>query len=80
MGNVPYCFNCEQKKQIIKDSEIIIDDSNEFANIKYKEIKASQDFILNKKLDLDTNKNTFSPKIDFVNPLPNIVILKPRRI
>ena len=80
MGNVPFCFNCEQKKQIIKDSEIIIDDSNEFANIKYKEIKASQDFILNKKLDLDTNKNTLSPQIDFINPLPNIVILKPRRI
>ena len=80
MGNVPYCFNCEQKKQIIKDSEIIIDDSNEFSNIKYREIKTSQDFILNKKLDLDTNKNSLSPQIDFINPLPNIVILKPRRI
>ena len=80
MGSVPYCFSVEQKKQIIKDSEVVIDDSNEFSNIKYKEIKTSQDFILNKKLDLETNKNSLSPQIDFINPLPNIVIVKPRRI
>ena len=81
MGNVPYCFNCEQEKQLIKGSEVIIDDdSNEFSNLKYKEIKSNQDFILNRKLELDTNKNTLSPQIDFINPLPNIVILKPRRI
>ena len=80
MGNVPYCFDYEQRRQILKNSEVIIDDSNEFSNLKDKEIKPSQDFILNKKLDLDTNKNTSSPQIDFINPLPNIVILKPRRI
>ena len=75
MGSTPFC--CVQKRnQLIIDSEIIFQDIEDYLKSFNKLKIGSQNPILNKKSELDNYKNTLSIKNDFINPLPDIVVIR----
>ena len=78
MGGTPFCFCFEKRRSITINSELIIKkyDSSNLINIKGIEY-----FVSNNKLDSEIiNKTTLSKQVQFINPLPNIVILKHKNI
>ena len=84
MGHSFCCIYFEQKEKFAIKSEIKFKNKEINTNLDNKEIKYIQNSNTNKKKEYDNNKSTdFSPKNDkindFVNPLPEIVIIKPRK-
>ena len=84
MGHSFCCIYFEQKEKFAIKSEIKFKNKEINTNLDNKEIKYIQNSNTNKKKEYDNNKSTdFSPKNDkindFVNPLPDIVIIKPRK-
>ena len=84
MGHSFCCIYFEQKEKFAIKSEIKFKNKEINKNLNIKEIKYIQNSNTNKKKEYDNNKSTdFSPKNDkindFVNPLPDIVIIKPRK-
>ena len=84
MGHSFCCIHFEQKEKLVIKSEIKFKNKEINKNLNIKEIKYIQNSNTNKKIEYDNNKSTdFSPKNDkindFVNPLPEIVIIKPRK-
>ena len=82
MGHSFCCSSFEQKEKLIIKSEKIFKDNDIITKLVNKEIKYIQNSNTSKKKEYDNNKSTaFSPKneIDFVNPLPEIVNIKPRK-
>ena len=84
MGHSFCCIYFEQKDKFAIKSEIKFKNKEINTNLDNKEIKYIQNSNTNKKKEYDNNKSTdFSPKNDkindFVNPLPDIVIIKPRK-
>ena len=84
MGHSFCCIYFEQKEKFAIKSEIKFKNKEINTNLDNKEIKYIQNSDTNKKKEYDNNKSTdFSPKNDkindFVNPLPDIVIIKPRK-
>ena len=84
MGNSFCSDNFSRKKQIVMHKELIYETLEEKANQIVKEKEIKNDLISNRNLkhDLSLQKsiNTCTPKsIDenyFINPLPDIVVLK----
>ena len=84
MGNSFCCANNDRKPQIIIESELIYETFEEKVNkiVKEKEIKNNiisnrnlkQDFSFQKSINTSTPKNV--DEKDFINPLPEIVIIK----
>ena len=80
MGSSPLCF-CEQRRnQLIIDSEIIFQNFEDYLESINKGKRESINSILNKKSEIDNFKNTLSIKNDFINPLPDIVIIKHKNL
>ena len=84
MGNSFCCISFEQKEKLIIKSEIKFNNKEIITKLNNKEIKYVQNSNTNKNKENDNNKSTtFSPKNDkifgFINPLPDIVIIKPKK-
>ena len=78
MGSIPYCCCAEKRKNVIKNSELIIKKYESCNLLKQERLDYSDS---NKKLDNEIiNKSTLSRQMTFINPLPNIVILKHKKI
>ena len=73
MGNMPYCSCIEKRKSISINSDIII---KKYYNSNLTRKEKLGKYESNKILDSEIDKNTFSPQHYFINPLPNIVIIK----
>ena len=85
MGHSFCCITFEQKEKLVIKSEIKFKNKEFITNLDNKEIKYIQNSNTIKKKEFDNNKSTaFSPKNDkindFVNPLPEIVVIKPKKI
>ena len=84
MGHSFCCISFEQKENLIIKSEIKFKDKEIIKKLDNKEIKYIQNSNTNKKNEYDNNKISISSpqndkKMDFVNPLPEIVNIKPRK-
>ena len=77
MGNMPNCTYFSKTKQIISKSEVIIKDFENIINLSKKEIKDKSNYNIDKK---DENENTLSSQNYFINPLPEIVIVKFKKL
>ena len=85
MGHSFCCIPLEQKENLIIKSEIKFKDKEIITKLDNKEIKYIQNSNTNKKNEDDNNKSTISSpqnnkKMNFVNPLPEIVNIKPRKV
>ena len=77
MGSIPYCICIEKRSNKLLESDIIIkkyEHYTNYDNLSNEERKVHN--YINKKLGYEPSKSSFARKNDFVNPLPNIVILK----
>ena len=82
MGHSFCCISFEQKEKLIIKSQLIFKDNDIITELGNKKIKYIQNSNTSEKKEYSNNKSTaFSPKneIDFVNPLPEIVNIKPRK-
>ena len=80
MGSSPLCF-CEQRRnQLIIDSEIIFQDIEDYLKHINKSKGDSLSSILNRKSEIENYKNTLLIKTGFINPLPDIVIIKHKNL
>ena len=78
MGSIPNCCCAEKRKNVIKNSELII---KKYESCNLLKLESLDNSYSNKKLDNEIiNKSTLSPQVPFINPLPNIVILKHKKI
>ena len=78
MGNIPFCICIEKRKnKLLIESDIIIKKFENYSNLSNEERKGHNYII--KKFDYELNKGSLTPQNDFVNPLPNIVILKHKK-
>ena len=78
MGSIPNCCCVEKRKDVIKNSELII---KKYESCNLIRLERTNNSDTNKKLDNEIiNKSTLSPQVPFINPLPNIVILKHKKI
>ena len=78
MGSIPNCCCVEKRKDVIKNSELII---KKYESCNLIRLERANNSDTNKKLDNEIiNKSTLSPQVPFINPLPNIVILKHKKI
>ena len=81
MGSIPYCVCIKKRKNKLLESEIIIkkyDNYTNDVNLSNEERK-HHNYII-KNLDYDLNKSSLTPQNEFGNPLPNIVILKHKKL
>ena len=83
MGNSFCCNNFDRKQQMVIQSDLIYETFEEKVNHPVKVKDAKNDIILNRnhKHDYSFQKtNTCTPQSidesDFINPLPDIVIIK----
>ncbi len=79
MGNMPLCFCIGKRKNLSINSDFIIkkyDNSTSKLIDKEKQDKNES----NKKNDNEVNRSTLSPQTKFNNPLPNIVIIKHKKL
>ena len=84
MGNSFCCVNNDRKQQIVIESDLIYETFEEKVNKIVKEKKIKNNIISNRNLKQDfsfqKSINTSTPKnvdeSDFINPLPEIVIIK----
>ncbi len=70
MGNIPHCVCIEKRNQILLKSELDIN------NIEYMK-ERNQKF---EKIESQNNETTLSPQYKFINPLPEIVIIKHKKL
>ena len=80
MGSIPLCFCVQRKKQLIINSEVIFQDFENYNESNIKGKRESLNSLLNRKSEIDNYKNTLSIKKDFINPLPDIVIIKHKNL
>ena len=76
MGNIPYCVCNEKRKQISIKSEF---DLNKLENILDSGINVKEEDnqqFESGKMECENNKSTLSPQNKFINPLPEMVIIK----
>ncbi len=84
MGNSFCCYNFDRKQQIIMQSDLIYETFVENEKKINKEKEINNDIISNRNLkhDFSFQKtiNTIAPQSveesDFINPLPEIVVIK----
>ncbi len=77
MGCIPYSNCLPKKKQAIIKSEIFIPKIERNSNIFNEELNKISYSNIKEKIDFDLNKSTLSPEYNnFINPLPDIVIIK----
>ena len=77
MGCIPYCNCYSKKKQVIIKSEIFIPKMESNSNIYNKELNKISYSNVKEKIDSDLSKSTLSPEYNnFINPLPDIVVIK----
>lgn len=76
MGSTPSCLCFQKKNQLIIDSEIIFQNFEDYMENINKEKRDSRNSIINKKSEIDNYKNTLSIRNDFINPLPEIVVIR----
>ena len=77
MGSIPYCICIEKRSNKLLESDIIIkkyENYTNYDNLSNEERKVHN--YINKKFGYEPSKSSLARKNDFVNPLPNIVILK----
>ena len=84
MGHSFCCISFEQKENLIIKSEIKFKDKKIITKLDNKELEYIVNSNTNKKNEYENNKSTtFSPqndkKFEFVNPLPEIVNIKPKK-
>ncbi len=81
MGRIPY-FNCcnGQNKQIIKKTELVVQGFEKYSNINRKETNNNKYLYVNEKAGIDMSTKTLSPENHFINPLPEIVSIKYKKI
>ena len=83
MGNSFCCNNFDRRQQVVLQSDLIYESLEEKENyiIREKDINSNSNHKSN--LSLQKNTNIFSPKSsdenDFINPLPEIVVIKFKR-
>ena len=82
MGSTPFCFCSENKNCINAISDVIIKQNDNDLNLNYKERTEKENYNINKISDYDNNRSnsTFSPPGKFINPLPDIVVLKYKKL
>ena len=80
MGSIPTCFCGQKRNQLIIDSEIIYQNFEDYIEHSNKGKRDSQNSILNRKSETDNYKNTLSIRNDFINPLPEIVVIKRKNL
>ena len=80
MGNIPTCLCGQKRNQLIIDSEIIFQDFEDYIEHCNKGKRDSQNSILNRKSETDNYKNTLSIRNNFINPLPEIVVIKRKNL
>ena len=80
MGSIPTCLYGQKRNQLIIDSEIIFQDFEDYIEHCNKGKRDSQNSILNRKSETDNYKNTLSIRNDFINPLPEFVIIKRKNL
>ena len=80
MGSNPYCFCVQKKNQLIIDSEIIFQNFEDYLEHSNKDKRESQNSIINRKTEIENSKNTLSIRNDFINPLPEIVVIRRKNL
>ena len=81
MGNMPH-FNCcnGKNKQIIIQSDLEIQGFENHSNINSKETNNNRYLYINDKENNDILRKSLSPENRFINPLPDIVCIKYKKI
>ena len=79
MGNIPFCYCYEKNKQIVMNSDLYIKGIENHSNINKKDTNNNNIYI-NEKFEFDINKSTLSPQNKLINPLPEIVIIKYKKL
>ena len=80
MGSIPTCLCGQKRNQLIIDSEIIFQNFEDYIEHINKGKRDSQNSIFNRKSETDNYKNTLSIRNDFINPLPEIVVIKRKNL
>ena len=80
MGNIPTCLCGQKRNQLIIDSEIIFQNFEDYIEHINKGKRDSQNSIFNRKSETDNYKNTLSIRNNFINPLPEIVVIKRKNL
>ena len=75
MGNFIYCFAQKINNEVIMKSDINIENYQNTLNFNKKEENIFMTFTTKSK----DNSPLYEPKDIFINPLPEFVILKPKR-
>ena len=80
MGSIPTCLCGQKRNQLIIDSEIIFQNFEDYIEHINKGKRDSQNSIFNRKSETDNYKNTLSIRNNFINPLPEIVVIKRKNL
>ena len=73
MGSMPYCLCDTNKKYTTIESDLFVEQIEDDSYIFDKEMNKMNNS--NSKIDLGMHK-TLSPQNNFINPLPDIVVIK----
>ena len=78
MGSIPNCICYTNKKYVLIESDLYVDNNNMEVDsyIYNKEFGKMNISNSRDKMDSDINRTTLSPQNNFINPLPDIVIIK----
>ncbi len=79
MGNIPFCNYYEKNKQIVIKSDLNIKGIENHLNINQKDTN-NNNIYMNEKFEFDINQSTLSPQNKLINPLPEIVIIKYKKL
>ena len=80
MGNIPYCICFEKRKQITIKSDLDMNNIENMLNIGSSVKGADNHHFENGKMECENNKTTLSPQTRFNNPLPEMVIIKYKKL
>ena len=80
MGNIPYCICIENRKQISIQSDLDMNNLDNILNLHINVKEADNQQFESGKMECENNKTTLSPQNKFINPLPEMVIIKYKKV